>query len=104
MGFILNRIDKLMELRNDSTINEQFKLTAIIAHDPKDENLKKHIKDYFLDFAKMTGKEFLFITFIQPPKEYVEAITSGAFKYAKLILSDSKQLSNTDTIIKPFFR
>ena len=104
MGFILNRIDKLMELRNDSTINEQFKLTAIIAHDPKDENLKKHIKDYFLDFAKMTGKEFLFITFIQPPKEYVEAITSGAFKYAKLILSDSKQLSNTDTIINPLLR
>ena len=44
MGYILNRFDRLMELRNNQAVNEQFKLTAIIVHDPKDHKLIDYIK------------------------------------------------------------
>ena len=104
MGYILNRFDKLMQLRSDPAVNEQFKLTAIIVHDPKDKNLIEHIRSHFLKFAEFTGKKFLFITFIQPPKEYIDAIRGGEYEYAKLLVSDSKQLSNTDVMINPLVR
>ena len=104
MGFILNRFDKLMELKRNRSINEQFKLTAIIVHDPNDDDLKVHIRDHFLEFAAITGENFLFITFIQPPKEYADAISRGEYKYAKLLVSDSTQLSDTDKTINPLIR
>lgn len=104
MGYILNRFDRLMELRTDHAINEQFKLTAIIVHDPKDRELKDFIKSHFLYFAKSTGKYFLFITFVQPPKEYADAIRRREYEYAKLLVSDSKQSSGTDIIIDPLIR
>ena len=79
MGCILNRFDQLMELAGDKVVSERFKLTAIIVHDPEDKNLKKHISSHFLSFAKLTGENFLFITFVQPPKEHAEAIKRGEF-------------------------
>ena len=104
MGYILNTFDKLKELINDKTVNERFKLTAIIVHDPKDRNFKKHISDHFIDFARITGERFLFITFIQPSKEYADALRLGEYKYAKSLVSDSKQQRDTDTVINPFVR
>ena len=68
MGYILNRFDRLMELKENPSSTKQFKLTAVIVHDPKDKDLCDHIRDFFLQFAQITGKNFLFITFIQPPK------------------------------------
>lgn len=103
MGFILNQFDKLMALKNDEAISKQFKLTAIIVHDPKDKRLKERIKSHFLTFAKLTGKNFLFITFIQPPKDVADAILRGDYEYAKMIVNDSK-LYNTDTAINPLVR
>ena len=104
MGYILNRFDRLMELRTDHAINEQFKLIAIIVHDPNNKELKDFIQSHFLSFAKFTGKNFLFITFVQPPEEYADAIRRGEYEYAKLLVSDSKQLSGTDIIIDPLIR
>lgn len=104
MGYILNRFDKLMELSENSTLNEQFKLTAIIVHNPKDRDLIEYIRSKFLFFARLTGEKFLFITFVQPPKEYADAIRRGEYKYAKLLVSDSKQQSNTDIIINSLIR
>ena len=104
MGYILNRFDKLSELKKDPTVNEQFKLTGIIVHDPKDSRLKNHIRDYFLHFAKLTGKEFLLITFIQPPQEYADALRRGEYEYAKMLVSDSTQPNNIDTIINSMIR
>ncbi len=102
MGYILNRFAKLMELKNNSSINEQFELTAIIVHDPKDTDFIKHMRSHFLDFARFTGRNFLFITFIQPPKENAETIARDEF--ARLLVSDSKQLRGTDIIINPLIR
>lgn len=93
-----------MDLTKSGAFNEQFKLTAIIVHDPKDKDIIEHISSHFLTFAKLTGKNFLFITFIQPPKEYADAIRRGEYEYANLLVSDSKQLSNTDAKINPLVR
>lgn len=94
----------MTELTKDPAVNEQFKLTAIIVNDPKDKNLAKHIKSHFLDFAKLTGRHLLIITFVQPPVEHVNAIRYGEYEYAKLLVEDSNQLSNTDETINPFIR
>ena len=104
MGCILNRFDKLMELTKNESVNKLFKLTAIIAHDPTDNDLKKHIRSHFLDFARLTGKNFLFITFIQPPKVYADAIRRREYEYAKLLISDSYQHNDPDTVINPLVR
>lgn len=104
MGCILNRFDQLSDLARDKEVSERFKLTAIIVHDPEDRSLKKHISSHFLTFAKLTGDNFLFITFVQPPKEHAEAIKRGEYKYARLLVSDSKQQSNTDAVINPLVR
>jgi len=104
MGCILNQFDQLRKLAGDKVVSERFKLTAVIVHDPEDNNLKKHISSHFLTFAKLTGENFLFITFVQPPKEYAETIQRGEFKCARLLVSDSKQKSNTDAVINPLVR
>lgn len=104
MGYILNRFDSLMELRNNQAINEQFKLTAIIVHDPKDHELVDCIKSHFLYFARSTGENFLFITFVQPSIENADALINGEYKYAKLLVSDSRQEECPYTIINPLIR
>ena len=103
MGCILNRFDKLMELKEENSFG-RYKLVAVIAHDPKDENLCSHLKSHFLKFAKMTGENFLFITFIQPSKEYQEALQQGKFPYAKFIVSEDKSREDTIAIINPLLR
>lgn len=104
MGYILNRFDRLMELRNDQAVNEQFKLTAIIVHDPKDLELVDCIKSHFLYFARSTGEKFLFITFVQPSIENADALKRGEYEYAELLVSDSPQEEGTDTTINPLIR
>ena len=47
------------------------------------KNLKDHIRSHFLEFAEWTGKNFLFITFIQPPEKYAYAIRRGEYEHAK---------------------
>ena len=104
MGYILNRFDRLMELRNNQAINEQFKLTTVIVHDPKDHELVDYIKSHFLYFARSTGENFLFITFVQPSIENADALIRGEYKYAKLLVSDSPEEDGTDTTINPLIR
>lgn len=104
MGYILNRFDRLMELKNDQAINEQFKLTAIIVHDPKDHKLVDYIKSHFFYFSRATGENFLLITFIEPSKEIDKALKRGKYKYAQLLVSDSPQEEGAATTINPLIR
>ena len=104
MGYVLNRFDRLMELRDNQAINEQFKLTAIIVHDPKDHKLVDYIKSHFFYFSRATGENFLLITFIEPSKEIANALKRGKNKYAQLLVSDSPQKEGADTIINPLIR
>ena len=104
MGYFVNRFDRLMELKKDQSINEQFKLTAIIVHDPKDHNLTNFLKKHFISFAESTGKKFLIITFVRPSREDVETLISGENKYAKLLIDDINHFSSRDTRINSLVR
>ena len=104
MGAILNRFDKLFELKNDSKKMSQFKLTAVIVHDPDDKELCNHIRTHFPYFAEVTGKNFLFITFIQPSKEDINRLRNNEFKYAKLLVSDREEGNNIESIVYPQLR
>ncbi len=76
----LNRFHMLKQLRdyiNDkSTFNQDLNnlvLSGIIVHDPNDEDLIKHVSNNFVKWAEMTGKHFLFITFIHPSEDWKES-------------------------------
>ena len=104
MGYILNRFDRLMELKRDQSINEQFKLTAVIVHDPKDYNLTNFLKKHFLSFAESTGEKFLIITFVRPSREDADALIREENKYAKLLIDDINHISRRDTKINSLIR
>lgn len=80
MGLFLNRFHMLKRLRdyiNDkSTYNQDLNnlvLSGIVVHDPNDEDLIKHVSNNFVKWAEMTGKHFLFITFIHPSEDWKES-------------------------------
>lgn len=104
MGYILNRFDKLKELKEHPESTMQYRLTAVIVHDPMDKDLCDLIRKNFLQFAKATGENFLFITFIQPPREYADAIKKGKFKEAKFLVSDAPQGGDVEKLVDPFLR
>lgn len=77
MGMFLNRFHMLKQLReyikHKSTDNKDLNnlvLSGIIVHDPNDENLVKCVSNNFVEWAEMTGKHFLFITFITPSEDW----------------------------------
>lgn len=77
MGLFLNRFHMLKQLReyinNKSTYNKDLNnlvLSGIIVHDPNDKNLVKCVSNNFVEWAEMTGKHFLFITFITPSEDW----------------------------------
>ncbi len=77
MGMFLNRFHMLKQLReyikHKSTDNQDLNnlvLSGIIVHDPNDENLVKCVSNNFVKWAEMTGKHFLFITFITPSEDW----------------------------------
>ncbi len=80
MGMFLNRFHMLKQLRNyindKSTCNQDLNnlvLSGIVVHDPNDEDLIKHVSNNFVKWAEMTGKHFLFITFIHPSEDWKES-------------------------------
>ena len=104
MGAILNRFDKLMELRQYPESTQQFKLTAVIVHNPKDKILCNYIRKYFLNFAELTGKNFLFLTFIQPPLPVFRNLKENAFEYAVFWGKGEKPDYKVEEEIAPILR
>lgn len=86
MGMILNRFHMLKQLReyisHKSTDNQDLNnlvLSGIIVHDPNDENLVKCVSNNFVKWAGMTGKHFLFITFITPSEDWKRNHNSDSY-------------------------
>lgn len=104
MGFIINRFDKLMELKRDPELSNKFRLVAVIIHDLNDKDFCDHLRNYFLNLAELTGKNFLFITFIKPPKKYYNDIKEGKYEYAKMLVSETKQRDDTEKVLNPIIR
>lgn len=80
MGMFLNRFHMFKQLRDyingKSTYNQDLNnlvLSGIVVHDPNDEDLIKHVSNNFVKWAEMTGKHFLFITFIHPSEDWKES-------------------------------
>lgn len=70
-------LKQLRDYINDkSTYNQDLNnlvLSGIVVHDPNDEDLIKHVSNNFVKWAEMTGKHFLFITFIHPSEDWKES-------------------------------
>ena len=77
MGFPLSTFQQLAGLCKDVPYIrrkfEQFRLIAIIVHDPSDDSFKRHIKYNFEHLHTVTDEHFAFITFINPPTSWSSA-------------------------------
>ena len=69
----------LTQLRNAARDNnvKQFELTALVIHDPDDTDLCNMIKSGFNIYCRMTGKKFLFITYVKPDENYKQDYSSS---------------------------
>lgn len=74
MGFPLSRFQMLSRLcsydEDVRNILSPYKLKCIVLHDPDDKRFTAKMKGSFLRLHERTGKDLLFITFIEPPKEW----------------------------------
>lgn len=50
----------------------RYKLVCILLHDPDDKKFVNHIRRRFVSLDEATGKDMLFITFMEPPKQWQE--------------------------------
>lgn len=79
MGMVLTRYNMLSQLRNAAKDNsvKQFELTALVIHDPDDTDFCNMIKSGFERYCMMTGKKFLFITYVKPDENYKQDYSSS---------------------------
>ena len=79
MGFPLSTFQQLSRLcQNEPFIKRvfnDFKLTAIIVHDPTDDDFRREIKYSFEHLHEITGNDFAFLSFINPPARWAAAHT-----------------------------
>lgn len=77
MGFPLSTFQQLAGLCKDEPYIrktfDNFRLVAVIVHDPSDGGFKKHIKYNFEHLHEVTGEHFAFISFINPPLRWSNA-------------------------------
>lgn len=74
---IMNRFNMLTQLRKDIMKTKEmgfdmksFVLSGVVVHDTHDHNLIERMEKNFVKWAEMTGKHFLFITFIHPSTDW----------------------------------
>ena len=74
MGLPLSRFQMLSRLcAKDEYVCEKFapfKLTCIVLHDPDDEAFTRQMKNRFPALHEQTGESLLFVTFIDPPRNW----------------------------------
>ncbi|MGM9842787.1 MAG: hypothetical protein ACI30S_01035 [Muribaculaceae bacterium] len=79
MGMVLTRYNMLTQLRDETRDNnvKRFELTALVLHDPDDTDFCNMIKSGFDRYCMMTGKKFLFITYVKPDEKYKHDYSSS---------------------------
>jgi len=74
MGLPLSRFQILSRLcAREDYVREKFapfKLTCIVLHDPDDKAFSSQMKKRFWELHRQTGDNMLFMTFIDPPKDW----------------------------------
>ena len=109
MGFPISRFSLFYGLYNQTQQSEEvhrifsrFNLIAIILHNPADKKFQKKMENHFEYYDRMTGPNFLFITFIKKrdrwieatrdEREYLKTLTLGEGKTDDFELQHLKQL------------
>lgn len=91
MGLPLSRFQMLSRLcSDDSEVRASlapYKLVCIVLHDPDDKRFRARMKNSFMDLHARTGKDLLFITFLDPPKGWDDIVS-----HSKNLI-DSQKLS-----------
>jgi hypothetical protein len=76
MGYPLSTFQQLARLCKDEPFVkkefDRFRVVAIIVHAPDDDDFRRHLKYSFEHLHKVTDKGFAFLTFINPPSQWVE--------------------------------
>lgn len=104
MGCIVNRFDKLMALKYDPDYKDKYKLTAVIVHNPKDTELREWLKNFFLIYAQMTGRNFMFISFVMLSAKELNAVKRGEYEYAEALICDSVSDGEVERLAMPKLR
>lgn len=76
MGLPLSRFRMLSRLcSGGEDVRERlssYKLVCVVLHDPDDRPFVARMRRRFMDLYERTGKDLLFITFIDPPEEWAD--------------------------------
>lgn len=91
MGMVLTRYSMLTQLCNVTRDNnvKRFELTALVIHDPDDTDFCNMIKSGFDRYCMMTGKKFLFITYVKPDEKFKHDYSSSYVFKAECLYYDS---------------
>lgn len=110
MGMVLNRFGMLNELRESIRRNEteyldyrQFRLTAVIVHHPDDDELQETFMKNFQQWSQMTGRHFLFLTFIPIPNPFSRRSHDYSFN-AKSLVTDPSFTIEDEQQVSPLLR
>ena len=110
MGMIMNQFRMLQQVRDgikrgDSYFN-RFVLSAVIVHDPNDTELTETIRKNFFRWAKQTGDNFLFVTFVSPSDSWKEEYRNKEFnKFNKcMVMADSSLTQEAEDNTMPLLR
>ena len=80
MGCPLGKFEMLAELKEKMRSNKewakkalgQFKLFAVVMHNPADERISRVLNEQFEELDMQTGPRLLFISFINPPERWAK--------------------------------
>lgn len=107
MGFVMTKYDMLKDLEREQKSKRfsSIKLTAIVVHHEHDKELRNLIKTRFSRLARTTGRNFLFITFVQPDIAF-EKLQNDPFLYAGeyLAIREKEYNESIEDAIPPLLR
>ena len=110
MGMIMNQFRMLQQVRDGikrgNSYFNRFVLSAVIVHDPNDTELTETIRNNFFIWAKQTGDNFLFVTFVSPSDSWKEEYRNKEFnKFDKcMVMADSSLTQEAEDNTMPLLR
>lgn len=82
----------------------QFKMVCIVLPDPYDNTFRRRMKDSFLALHEQTGQDMLFISFVNPPKEWRDTRRSLDFESVEKQNLFAEEGSDDKQLISSFIR
>lgn len=82
----------------------QFKMVCIVLPDPYDNSFRRRMKDRFLALHEQTGQDMLFISFVDPPKEWRDTRRSLDYESIEKQNLFAEEGSDDKQLISSFIR